>query len=149
MNELPAVAPKQSAQKPTQLREVGGFEIGGVFGAVPLGTPYTGDVDMTKPLPPHLVAQLQEHNERSAAREAEPRPAVPQSRASVATRSAQVVAVDSPRSVIKAAKARVKELRAEMKRMKLLQRELAELERLLKAASEKPKSVVRSLRNVG
>ncbi len=53
----------------------------------------------------------------------------------------------NPRAVIAAAKARVKEIRAELKNKRALERELAELERLLKAAREKPKSTVRALRS--
>jgi hypothetical protein len=142
---------KQSAQAPVKLREPGGFEIGGVFGPVPLGTPYTGDVDMTKPLPPSLVAQLDSIREQRAAETppASAQPVTQARRAPTAAAVAPAVAVDSPRAVVKAAKARVKELRAELKRMKSLQRELAELERLLKAALEKPSAAVRAIRRVG
>lgn len=62
---------------------------------------------------------------------------------------APVTNVTSPRAVIASAKARVKELKTELKRMKALQRELAELERLLKAAREKPSASVRPIRRVG
>ena len=48
--------------------------------------------------------------------------------------------------LIKAARARLKELKAELKRMKLVQREHDELERLLKAAKKKP-AKVQSLRS--
>lgn len=54
-----------------------------------------------------------------------------------------------PRQVIAAARARVKEIRAELKRMNALKRELGELERLLKAAREKPTNSVRALKRVG
>jgi hypothetical protein len=47
----------------------------------------------------------------------------------------------SPGAVVKAAKARAKEIRVDLKRMRGLQKELAELERLLKAAREKPAKV--------
>ena len=52
----------------------------------------------------------------------------------------------SPRSVIRGARERVKEIRAELRRMKALQGELAELERLLAAAKAKPpRAIVRAI----
>ncbi len=51
------------------------------------------------------------------------------------------------RQLIRAAKARLRELKAELKRLKAVEREKAELERLLKAARQKPASTVRSLRS--
>jgi len=50
-------------------------------------------------------------------------------------------------SVIKAARSRVKEIKAELRRMGALKRELDELERLLKAAKQKPEPRVRALRS--
>jgi|1185.fasta_scaffold00702_4 hypothetical protein len=52
----------------------------------------------------------------------------------------------TPGAVIKAARDRVKAIRVELKRHAALQRELAELERLLKAAKQKPEPKVRALR---
>ena len=51
----------------------------------------------------------------------------------------------SPRGVVKAAKARVRAIRAELRNMKALQKELAELERLIQAA-KKPLAAVRDIR---
>lgn len=52
---------------------------------------------------------------------------------------------NSPRGIIKAAKAKIAQLRTELRRMKALQKELAELERLVAAAKSKPVAVVRNL----
>lgn len=51
-----------------------------------------------------------------------------------------------PRDVVRAAKARVREIRAELKRLGKLQTELAELVRLLDAADGKKLGIVRSLK---
>lgn len=50
-----------------------------------------------------------------------------------------------PADVVKAAKARAKNIRVELRNMKRLERELAELERLIAAAKQKPVAVVRSI----
>ena len=112
-----------------------GFEFAG--GAiVPLGTPYLGATD--EPLPGAVT--------REAAAFVPPTPG--QSPAPVASFAsvAQPPSINGPRAVLKAACARVKEIRAELRRMKALQKELAELERLLKAARQKPQAPVRALR---
>lgn len=49
--------------------------------------------------------------------------------------------------LIKAAKQRLRELNAEIKRLRSLERERDELQRLLKAAKQKPANNVRSLRS--
>lgn len=50
------------------------------------------------------------------------------------------------REVLKAARQRIRELKAEIKRMHGLERELAELERLVNAAKSKPIAQVRNIR---
>lgn len=50
-----------------------------------------------------------------------------------------------PADVVKAAKARAKEIRAELKAMRKLQKELAELDRLIAAAKQKPVALVRNI----
>lgn len=77
-------------------------------------------------------------------------PAMPQAPvfatpSTVATSSALI----TPRDVVKAARARVREIRAELKHHKRLQSELAELERMLAAARSKPKAVVTTIRRTG
>lgn len=54
--------------------------------------------------------------------------------------------LSGPRDVVRAAKARAKEIRAQLKAHEALKRELAELERLIKAAKQKPEPKVRALR---
>ncbi len=49
-----------------------------------------------------------------------------------------------PREVVRAAKARAKDIRAELRHMKALQKELTELERLI-AAAKKPVAAVRPI----
>lgn len=51
----------------------------------------------------------------------------------------------SPKNVVKAAKARVTQIRAELRAMKALQKELNELERLIAAAKQKPVAIVRNI----
>jgi len=55
------------------------------------------------------------------------------------------VSVTRPADIVKAAKARVKTIRVELKQMKRLQSELAELERLIAAAKQKPVALVRNI----
>jgi hypothetical protein len=52
----------------------------------------------------------------------------------------------SPRGVLKAARARAKAIRVELRQHEALKRELAELERLIQAAKQKPEPKVRALR---
>lgn len=135
-------------QKPVQLRPVGeGYEMS-FLGAVPIGTPY---IDPQKPVPNHVAALVVTPSERAT-----PEPVrtqlvqpLPQKQpAPVASAPPSAAPITSPRSVLKAARARVKQIRAELKNKRALERELAELERLIKAAREKP-SNVRALKRVG
>lgn len=64
--------------------------------------------------------------------------------APVAQRSAPI----GPRDVVRAAKARIKEIKSELRNHGALKRELAELERLVQAA-KKPVASVRELRRSG
>lgn len=50
-----------------------------------------------------------------------------------------------PGEVVKAARARAKAIRAELRRMKRLEQELAELDRLIAAAKQKPVALVRHI----
>jgi uncharacterized protein with von Willebrand factor type A (vWA) domain len=50
-----------------------------------------------------------------------------------------------PKDVVKAAKARVREIRAELRHMKRLEQQLGELERLIAAAKHKPVALVRNI----
>lgn len=61
--------------------------------------------------------------------------------AHVATKTGTV----SPCDVVKLAKSRIKELRTEIKQLTAKKRELAELERLVRAAKEKPRATVRTI----
>lgn len=138
-------------QAPVPLRPAGeGYEMS-FLGAVPIGTPY---IDPQKPVPDHVAALVVRPSERTT-----PEPIAQQLVQPTAMRApvAQPVAtasiaaaepVTSPRGVIKSARARVKQIRAELKNKRALERELAELERLIRAAREKP-SNVRALKRVG
>ena len=50
-----------------------------------------------------------------------------------------------PGDVVKAARARIREIKTELKAHAKLKRELAELERLVKAAKEKPRASIRAI----
>jgi len=66
--------------------------------------------------------------------------------ANVQPRFEKHAAAATPRNVVKMARERAKEIRAELRRLKSLQRELAELERLIAAAKDKsPRATVRAL----
>lgn len=54
-----------------------------------------------------------------------------------------------PGAVLKAAKARIKALKRELRQVPKLEKELAELERLVAAAEQKPTPKVRPLRSTG
>jgi hypothetical protein len=54
------------------------------------------------------------------------------------------IPITSPGGVLKAAKARAQQIRAELRNMKRLEKELAELERLI-AAAKKPVAIVRNI----
>ena len=72
--------------------------------------------------------------------------AAPPAASTVAAPIAQPKPLGGPRDVIRAARERVKVIRAELKTHEALKRELGELERLLKAAKQKPEPKVRALR---
>lgn len=55
----------------------------------------------------------------------------------------------STQNVLTLARARVREIKGELKRMRALERELAELQRLIKAAKEKPAAKLTSIRRTG
>lgn len=55
----------------------------------------------------------------------------------------------TPGALVKQARARVREIKAELRRMRALEKELAELERLIRAAKQRPQSNVRALRSAG
>jgi hypothetical protein len=57
----------------------------------------------------------------------------------------QGIPITSPGAVLKAAKARAQQIRAELRNKKTLEKELAELERLIAAAKGKPIAVVRNI----
>lgn len=52
----------------------------------------------------------------------------------------------APKNVVALAKARLREVKAELRRMKALEKERAELERLIAAAEDKPRAVVHELK---
>lgn len=118
-----------------------------LFGAVPIGTPYLDPAQATLDRIASVVVTSEKRAERVTQT---PRQAVqPSPVAQTQPRTSKPVdPITSPRAVIKAAKARVKQIRAELKNKRALERELAELERLIKAAGEKP-SNVRALKRVG
>ena len=86
------------------------------------------------PMPPSEARQAVQN------RDGQPSPKRDQAK----TTSADGVA--SPGDLLKQARARIKWLRSEMKRMGKLKRELSELERLVKAAKEKPASNLRTIK---
>lgn len=136
-----------SDQKPVQLRPVGeGYEMS-LFGAVPIGTPY---LDPAQSSPDRIASVVVASEKRSETVTQTPQQAVqPSSVAPTTSRHTKLAdPITSPRAVIKAAKARVKQIRAELKNKRALERELAELERLIRASREKP-SNVRALKRVG
>lgn len=122
-----------------------GFELS-PFGPVPIGTPYLNPATVTPEQAALLVVRADYGND-SARPSLTPETVAPTPRPVEPRRP---VAATSPRSVIASARARVKEIRAELKRMRALQTELGELERLLKAAKQKPSSTyIRPVRNAG
>lgn len=123
-----------------------GFELT-PFGAVPIGTPYLNPDTTTLEQVQHLVVHA-DYGHNAAPVSTTPVLVRPPVAPLVAVSKAPFVTM-SPRAVVKAARVRVKELRSELKRMKALQAELAELERLLKAAKTKPSASVRPIRGVG
>lgn len=130
---------RKPPQLPVKLREVAGFQ-STPFGMFDLSVaPPPPNAEISPSAPPQLLT------------ETTPAPAPIVATAPIvaehAPQRSKVIPADSPRAVVKAAKARIKELRAELRRMQALQKELAELERLVKAAREKPKSPVRALRS--
>lgn len=60
-------------------------------------------------------------------------------RATPAQRRGRATAITTPKDVVKAARARLREIDAEVKRLRKLEREGAELRRLLAAAKAKPR----------
>lgn len=52
----------------------------------------------------------------------------------------------APKNVVALAKQRLREAKAELKRLRAVEKEVAELERLIAAAENKPKAVVRELK---
>lgn len=76
-----------------------------------------------------------------------PKPLDVRPRVAPTSQAIAVLAVDSPRAAQKAIRARIKEIKAALRHMKALQKELADYERMLSAAREKPKSTVRALRS--
>lgn len=69
-------------------------------------------------------------------------------RAPVAAPQKRAASTIGPRDVVRAAKARIKDIKAELRTHAALKRELAELERLV-AAAKKPVATVRELRRSG
>jgi len=129
-----------------------GFELT-AFGPVPIGTPYLNPATTTPEQAAAYVVRPDYGNEATfaigtpeAAQVASVAPPVVQA---PPRRAAAVAPATSPKSVIASAKARVKQIKAELKRLRSLQSELGELERLLKAAKQKPTPSVRPLRSVG
>lgn len=125
-------------QVPIQIAEPGLGWQSSPFGIIPIGTSIAPDSDYAPAAVPMLAVT-----------------AVPAAMARVVQASvAQPITValaspapaHGPREVIKAARARVKEIRAELRTHAALQRELGELERLLRAAKQKPELKVRALR---
>lgn len=126
---------------PIQIAEPGtGFQFS-PFGILPLGTSVAPDSDQhapaairslaVVPTPPPLVSPA--------------RPGQPERIGALAAATQPVVA-SSPRAVVKAAGARVKQIKVELRRMAALKKELDELERLLRAAKQKPEPRIRALR---
>lgn len=125
-----------------------GFEMSG-FGAVPIGTPY---LDPMKPLPAQLASLIVQPVDKGGRRvrrqESEASEALPATPARQSPGAAPASPL-TPRGVLKAARERAKQIRAELKTKRALERELAELERLIRAAREKPTTSVRALKRVG
>lgn len=133
-----------------------GFELS-AFGPVPIGTPYLNPDTITAEQVAHLIVTPdmvgaapanRAHAEAAASRIPDAARYVPV-RVGAEKPTKQVAAPTSPRGVVAAARARVKQIRSELKRMSSLKRELDELERLLKAAKQKPTVSVRPIRSVG
>ena len=91
--------------------------------------------DPDKPLPGAVVR---------ASVEAPTAPRVEPEEVIAPSRAASAAPITSPGAVLKAAKARVAQIRAELRNMKRLQKELGELERLITAA-KKPVAIVRNI----
>ncbi len=131
-----------------------GYELS-PFGPVPIGTPY---LDPEKASPEQITAHAARYVvsadyghgpiEQTQTPYAVLNPQ-PVSRVVTVALPTHPTPATSPRSVIKAARLRVKEIKSELKRMRALQSELGELERLLRAAKQKPTASVRPIRSVG
>lgn len=78
-----------------------------------------------------------------------PSVAAPVERPASAAPQASEKPLTGPGEIVKAARARVKQIRAELKKHTALKKELAELERLIAAAKAKPAPKVRSLKAAG
>lgn len=111
------------------------------FGPVPLGTPYINP-DTDPALVAHLIVRPDFAAAPLLASPIEPQPVYAiQRRARVEAKPIK------PGTLLQAVRLRIKEIKSELKRHAALQSELSELERLLKAAKQKP--IVRPLRSVG
>ncbi len=60
-------------------------------------------------------------------------------------RKTRRISVEKPLNVVKAAKARLRDVEREIKKLRALEKERDELRRLLDAATNKPRAVVREL----
>lgn len=131
-----------SESGPVQISEAGaGFQFS-PFGILPLGTSIAPDSDEHSPAAIRTLAVV------PPAQQASPAPVLARAQQLEAPPSASAVAAvaTSPRSVIRAAGVRVKQIKIELRRMAALKREMDELERLLRAAKQKPEPRVRALR---
>lgn len=132
---------------PVQIAEPGtGFQHS-PFGILPLGTSIAPDSDQHAPAAIRSLAVTDS--------QPGPRPLKAPTQSAQAERSPATAAfspglappaASSPRAVIKAAGARVKQIKVELRRMAALKKELDELERLLRAAKQKPEQRIRALR---
>lgn len=117
---------------PGGIRPIGdstGIDVSAQHGAAVVLTASSSDEDWSK-------------QEAADVARVEPAPA-PKAKAPAKTAAAAHVPGVTPRTVLKAARARTKEIRAELRRMKALQKELGQLERMLAAAAKPSASLTR------
>lgn len=132
------------SQGPVQIREPGGFE-STPFGIIGLGDRAPAPVGEYAPAMAHQVEPepppepIRNEAGRAAQR-------LTRAHAKHAEQAPLRDAKAGPREVVKAARARAKDIRAELRHHETLKRELAELERLIAAAKQKPESKLRALR---
>lgn len=138
------------SQGPIQIREPGGFEYTqfgiidlGSRAPVPVGDPANGGA---APAAVHRVEEPQPAQAPIMSEAGRTSQLLTRAYAKHVEQAPLHDVKAGPREVVKAARARVRDIRRELKRLTSLKSELDELERLLAAAKQKPEAKLRALR---